>query len=51
MFRGVGKLKVRTLEGGGTSKTYNSVQRGRGPKTDEIECTYFLNAPIGMLSF
>ena len=44
MFRGVGKLNVRTCKGGGdTSRTYESLQGREGPKLDEIERTYFLN--------
>ena len=31
------------LRGGGTSKTYEGVHGGGGPKIDEIEHTYFLN--------
>ena len=46
MGAGGDHLKVRTLRGGGTSKTYVSVQGGDGgQKSIDIERMYFLNGP------
>ena len=46
MFRGVAKLNVHTLGGGGTWKTCEIVQGRGGPKIDEIERMYFLNTGV-----